>query len=73
VPNATTNRYMYTGSRNTSPASPLRVWNTSTLAPSVAANPRPTEAIRYHGATTLRSSRPRMSRMRIAAVGNTTA
>ena len=64
---------MYTGSRNTSPAWPRRCWNTSTLAPRVAPNPSPTEAIRYHGATTLRSSSARMSKMMTAAAGNTTA
>ena len=64
---------MYTGSRNTSPAWPRSSWNTSTLAPRVAPKPSPTEAIRYHGATTLRSSSPRMSKMMIAATGNTTA
>ena len=47
--------------------------NTSTLAPRVAPNPSPTEAIRYHGATTLRSSSARMSKMMTAAAGNTTA
>ena len=57
------------------PARPGRAspWNTSTVAPRVAPKPSPTESIRYQGATTLRSSSPRMSRMITAATGNTTA
>ena len=73
MPSATTNKYMYIGRMNTSPACPARFWNTSTVAPRVAANPSPTDTIRYQGATRLRSSRPRMSKMMSAATGNTTS
>ena len=73
MPSATTNRYMYMGSRNTSPACPASVWNTSTVAPSVAPKPSPTATIRYQGATRLRSSSMRISRMITAATGNTIA
>ena len=68
---ATTNRYMITGSMNIRPECPWPSWKISTVAPSVAPKPRPTEAIRYQGATTLRSSSPRMSMISTAATGKT--
>ena len=47
-------------------------WKRIDVAPRVAPKPRPTEAIRYHGATRLRSSSARMIMMTIAATGKTT-
>ena len=43
-----------------------------TAAPRVAPKPSPTDAIRYHGATRLRSSSARIIAITIAATGNTT-
>lgn len=62
---------MITGSVKISPCSPWRCWNTSTVAPRVAAKPRNTGAIRYQGATRLRSSSASTSMITIAATGNT--
>ena len=48
-------------------------WKTSAVAPRVAPKPRPTEAMRYHGATRLRSNSARISAITSAATGKTTA
>ncbi len=56
---------------NIMPCSPLMFWNSRVEEPRVAVKPRPTEAIRYQGATTLRSWRARISRISRPAIGNT--
>jgi hypothetical protein len=62
---------MMIGSRKINPGCPSKVLNTGTVEPRVAAKPRPTETMRYQGATTLRSRSPRMSMISRAAMGNT--
>ncbi len=72
MPSATTNMYMIRGSMNIRPECPAASWKINVAAPSVAAKPRLTDTIRYRGATTLRSSSPRMSMISSAATGKTT-
>jgi hypothetical protein len=55
------------------PLEPPKSWKTATAAPSVAAKPSPTAAIKYQGATRLCRRSPRMRRISTAATGNTIA
>lgn len=48
------------------------LWKTTTVAPRLAVKPRPTDSIRYQGATRLRSNSARMIMISTAATGNTT-
>lgn len=57
---------------NITPELPASVWKTKTVAPIVEMKPRTTANIRYHGATTLRSSRPSTSAISRPATGKIT-